>query len=309
MATQAMSAVALQHTTDAEFRLWAGYIHNTFLLTSCWVQTSDTGQINLTTVTRPTVANTKQGYGVYRMNDTLQSTAPCFVRIDYGSGGVAANPGIWITIGTGSDGAGNITTKRMDGGGNAATTCSVQANATVRNSYGSAAPNRITVLVGVGTSQVSMGFGIERTKDSSGADTATGLLVASYCNQSPTRPLGLSGTSAINQSNGNILYYMPWAGTLPPYETGWQYIIANSNPSVFSSDVGLGVPIPLGTIAKQPGTNFLVCKSSDFALESSVAVTMYGASITYLRTGREAFLGYNNAGVVDSNTFVMMRYD
>jgi hypothetical protein len=73
------------------------------------VQTADTGQINWATVLKPTAINTKQGYEVWRFNDALHATAPLFVKFEYGSGGTAVVPAVWVTLGKGSDGAGAIT--------------------------------------------------------------------------------------------------------------------------------------------------------------------------------------------------------
>lgn len=310
MATLAMASIVYTNNTDAEFRIWAKYIQDTFLLTGAWVQTSDTGQINMATVVKPAAANTKSGYGVYKMNDTLQASAPCFVRIDYGSGSNQLYPGVWITIGTGSDGSGGITTKKFDGGSTTSPTIFTQNNATARNSYGSASTNRITVLMGVGTSQITFGFGIERTKNSSGADTATGFLLALQANQNMQRPASLSGTSSLANSNSCCLFYGLWSGTQPPLESGWSYILHTATSTGFASDIGLGVPIPLATTAKQPGTNFLVCRSGDYLLEASVTVTMYGSSVTFLRSDVAPVMVLGGTSVSqDANARLMFRYD
>jgi hypothetical protein len=61
--------------------LWINEIHNS-LIAFGWIRTSDTGQIDFSTVTRPTTTNTYQGYAVYRMADSLQATCPVYIRID-----------------------------------------------------------------------------------------------------------------------------------------------------------------------------------------------------------------------------------
>lgn len=95
------------NNTDANFRSWIGFI-NTMMTTAGWVQTPDTGQINFATVLAPTAVNTKQGYALYRMNDTLQATYPVIIKFAFGSSSSAANPGIWFMVGTNTDGAGNF---------------------------------------------------------------------------------------------------------------------------------------------------------------------------------------------------------
>ena len=95
--------------TDANFRLWGSGLSDAIQAVGL-VKTSDTGQINWLTVTRPTTANTMQGYEIFRFNDSLQGTAPIFIKLEYGSGNYGvATPAYKTTVGKGTDGAGNIT--------------------------------------------------------------------------------------------------------------------------------------------------------------------------------------------------------
>ena len=98
----------LSQATDTEFRDWvAGLIAG--LIAAGITQTSDTGQIDTGTVAKPASTNVQQGYAVFRFNDTEHATNPIFFRIGFGSGSATTTPAMWITFGTGSDGAGNIT--------------------------------------------------------------------------------------------------------------------------------------------------------------------------------------------------------
>ena len=73
------------------------------------VQTSDTGQIDTATVTRPITAITA-GYETFRFNDSLQGIAPMFMKLEFGSGdNTPVTPAMWVTVGTGTDGAGTVT--------------------------------------------------------------------------------------------------------------------------------------------------------------------------------------------------------
>lgn len=67
------------------------------------------GQINWATVTRAATAHTVRGYEIWRFNDALQATAPIFIRVGYGAGYANNYFGIFLQIGTGHDGAGNLT--------------------------------------------------------------------------------------------------------------------------------------------------------------------------------------------------------
>lgn len=106
MTTQSWSTV-MDHGGDAGFRAWGSELAAKMAAAGL-VQTSDTGQINWVTVTRPGT-NTDAGYEIWQMNDTPQGTAPVYFRIDYGTGTAATAPRIKITSGTGSNGSGTIT--------------------------------------------------------------------------------------------------------------------------------------------------------------------------------------------------------
>jgi hypothetical protein len=111
MTTQTFSTV-FANTTDADFRAWGLEFSNA--LRACGLAvTTDTGQINWTTVLHPTVANTAAGYEVYKFTDALQATYPIFVKVEYGTGPLVAQPDIWITIGTATNGAGTLSGSLM----------------------------------------------------------------------------------------------------------------------------------------------------------------------------------------------------
>lgn len=100
----------MDQSTDANFRLWIAEIITALFTTVGLTQTSDTGQINTSTVVRPIVANTSAGYVIGRFNDSLQGTSPIFFKLEFGSGGTApGQPNIWVTTGTGSNGSGTLT--------------------------------------------------------------------------------------------------------------------------------------------------------------------------------------------------------
>lgn len=96
------------NATDALFRLWGKWISDN--LTSGGItKTSDTGQIDWTTVTAPASSGVSKGYEIRVLSDSLQATYPQYIKLEYGSAGNSSTPGMWITTGTGSDGAGNLT--------------------------------------------------------------------------------------------------------------------------------------------------------------------------------------------------------
>ena len=105
--TTSVITTVVDHSSDAGFRTWGAEFHAQLVAIGLTL-TSDTGQINWTTVTRPASLGVG-GYEIWRFNDTLQSTTPIFIKLEYGTSYQAAMPGIWITVGQGSSGAGAIT--------------------------------------------------------------------------------------------------------------------------------------------------------------------------------------------------------
>lgn len=107
MTTTTFSSSAI-NDTDANFRAWGSAVA-AGLAAIGFVKTADTGQINWATVLKPAGTSTYQGYEIWQFNDTLQATAPLFVKLEYGSGTAVNNPALRFTIGKGSDGAGGLT--------------------------------------------------------------------------------------------------------------------------------------------------------------------------------------------------------
>lgn len=96
--------------SDANFRAWGSEFSGQMAsLGALWTQTTDTGQINWTTVTRPTVASTAAGYEIWQLNDSIGSSAPIFAKIEYGVALTTAEPQMWITVGPSTNGAGTLT--------------------------------------------------------------------------------------------------------------------------------------------------------------------------------------------------------
>lgn len=101
MTTQTYTAV-IDHTSDAGFRAWGAAL-SANLAAAGLVQTADSGQINWSTVTRPSTS-TAGGYEIWRFADSS-----LYLKIEYGTGSGANTPNGWITVGTGSNGSGTIT--------------------------------------------------------------------------------------------------------------------------------------------------------------------------------------------------------
>lgn len=105
--TTSTTTTPIDQTSDAAFRTWVAEII-TQLAAVGLTQTADTGQINTSTVTRA-AGNTAAGYTIWRFSDTLQSTSPVFLKLEFGSASSGNTyPQMWVSISTGTNGAGTL---------------------------------------------------------------------------------------------------------------------------------------------------------------------------------------------------------
>lgn len=95
-------------TSDETFREFGSAFNSAFLAVGL-AQTSDTGQIDWPTFTRSTSVSVIHGYEIYRFDDPLQAQAPIYFKWEYGSTTGVDRLIVYLTVGSGSDGAGNIT--------------------------------------------------------------------------------------------------------------------------------------------------------------------------------------------------------
>jgi len=156
-------------------------------------KTGDTGQVNWATVSTEPGSGVVRDYEVFALGGPLQATAPILIRFDYWGTSTAGN-GVQITVGTTTDGAGNL-------GG------LLVARTTLQNHTLSASPNQycwaasdqasyFTFLYALdpaatGTDGVGMAV-IERTRDPDGTATNAGFHAWRWqaTNLTVTQPLG-----------------------------------------------------------------------------------------------------------------------
>lgn len=285
-----LTTIPCTNATAAQFRAWAQFIHDSIVLGL--VNTADTGQIDLTTVAAPAASNASMGYKIYRFDDTLQATAPIFVKVEFGCAFTVTLPSIWITIGTGTDGAGTITgtlfirTQR---------TVSGTANAGPFTCLGSAGPARwcCAMWVTAGINLPSY-YSIERTVNSAGVDNSDGV-VLTFC----------------KATNDHLSYFIPYSGVAPAVETGLHALLSGANPTAFGINVGVSLVIPMAGLPKQPPMNTLICKAGDFVALSTLLVPVYGTTRTYQHLGNGYSTLRNNGTNVlaDPNSRLCMRYE
>lgn len=248
-------SMAPDNSTDATYRVWTKAIFDT-IIAGGWIQASDTGQINFTTVTKPTVINTVSGYSILRMNDSLQSTVPVFMKLEYGCGSSLTYPALFITLGVGSDGSGNLTTPtstRIEVGPQA-------GNATVYQSKLSVASNRLIMWLWPSASLAPI-ICIERTHDSSGGDTTLGVMLFAYGHGSATASV-----------SGILLFAGPvtannayWNTSLPPPVTS----------NAWNTDVYLYPVRTWGAGESSPSNQMMLYYNQDLTQYNVINVKMW----------------------------------
>lgn len=105
--TTSTTSVLCRSSTDAYFQGWGSAISAAFAAVGL-VQTADTGQIDWGSVASP--SSGLAGYEIWRFDDAMQSVAPVYLKFQYGNSAKTYENGrIQLDVGTGSDGAGNLT--------------------------------------------------------------------------------------------------------------------------------------------------------------------------------------------------------
>lgn len=252
-------STAMTNGTDAQFRAWGKGISDSLQAVGI-VKTADSGQINWTTVTAPTSANAKMGYEIYRFNDTLQSTAPVFIKLAFGSGSSGTYPALWISVGTGSNGSGTITGEILPEQQN----CVYYASE-VSLHYISGSSNRFVIAIQGASPGNQLVLTVERTHDSSGSDTNNGVMVnriASWISVDSQHYLSFSDSSVVTVPQISCITPVGLSGAKSP-------------------DINL-YPVRFFTPGEGPMSNCLVGYiSGDFAVNASYTVSFCGINRTF----------------------------
>lgn len=274
MSVQA-TAVMYSSATLSDFQTWAGAIDSAIAALG-WVVTTDTGQ------TAPAsfssfVAGTASYYRIYKAADALQATLPMFLRIDYkcnASGG----PSMKFQMGTGTDGAGNLTGNVSTAFTHSGTTSVV--NTTTYQCYFSGTPGRLSMaLWATAVSAKAMGFSVERSHDLNGADTGEYFF---------WHALYSSGTYA------QQTVMLPATGGVSTMETlGLTFV--KPSVSTFLSSIFFSPIFPgLGNYGNPSYSGYM--KGTDITNLGTITPTIYGSAHTLLTISGAPFGYVDNTG-------------
>lgn len=275
--------VSTAQVTNADFRAWALALHNAIAAVLTYV--AQTGEIDFTTVLTPSAINQKRGFRIYRFSDTLQATHPVFIRIDFGSGGLAiTHPGLWVQIGQAVDGSGNLSVP-ITGTVRAADQVASSGAPTVvaTDSYVSGSSSRLTLTLWPLAHAVNVNMPsitIERSKDATGADTVDAVLLMVVANVKTQVVFQLNGRSKANDTSPLKIPFDPafttgsWGRRISMFPTVWYGDFKSFNAP----------------------TGFLIYAVNDYQGLDDEVVNVYGVNRTYILTERGISLTDNSSG-------------
>ena len=250
-------------TSDTTFRNWGSAI-SAALASIGWVQAADTGQINWTTVTKPTATNTAAGYEIWRMNDSLQATNPVYLKIEYGCAGALTTPAIWITVATGSNGAGTLAgqvgSRQIVGPGTGtagAYTCWFSGSSARLTAYLWDASNFYALIM------------VERSHDAAGADTSAGIMIG------------------LGNSASKFTQFIPFAGPVPAQYAAFNCCSPPTGTATYATDVYMFPVRAWGPGEMAPFKGLAAYFNADIAAASQITVTDWsGTSRNFYAAGR-----------------------
>lgn len=273
MATN-QSFLLFDNTSDPNFRSWGSAVSAIFD-SAGWTKTSDTGQVNWTTVTTPA-----SGSWVYEIrqpaSDPLQTGATAYyIKVEYGTKTTAQTPNMRLTIGTGTNGSGTLT-------GFVAGPFNILNNSAATTGLGLATfecdfswdSSRFVALMWRTTlNAAAIGvFMIERTKNTDGTDSSDGVtLLIGYA---PSADSGrqqsiIFGKGLGNVSNGPIFL---------------RNNLLSGSTDNFANSIPISPVYPTYGKFGNPHTGIATAWGSDVAEGEIMTTLLYGATRTYLWT-------------------------
>lgn len=262
-----IAQLAFSSGDTASFKQWTAAFVSAMQLVTGWLQTADTGQLNLTTISG--LANNSDqsaGYQIYTFTDALSGSNPIYVKFEFGSGANVTgtcSPAMWMTVGTATSGTGNLTGQvsgRFQISEN-------QNNVTTTNNacYFSGASNRFVCSL-YESLNTNMIFSVERSKDSSGNDNTDGFMVF-----------------VASRRNGPASQFIPFTGILNPQLPMWISPFSPYNTMQNGNQVGFVFPTPFNGVPYNSGYNIAISAGSDIAQFTTNIGTIYGQSHAYLQ--------------------------
>lgn len=293
-------------TSDANFRAFGSQMSN--YLGMFLRRTADTGQINWTTVLKPSAVWTVVGYEIYAFKDPLQSQQPLFIKIGYGSGAVFTNQQmqLQITLGTGTDGAGNLTGQFF---GPCALGYNSAAQTALCTNFICGGDDYLTIIINApGTSNPAYQptrrscFSIERSKNGIGESTTEGYYIisatASYVSATDTT------------ANNFCCFSIPGKSILKQYVAGFIFG-QQTNQSGVDGTIVNGCPVRFFSTKESGVSKSLIgYRGSDFPMDAIVGMLCYDGITRIYRTFNINYATTSERGFGESSKgCIMYRVD
>ena len=218
---------------------------------------------------------------VYAFADALQATKPFYFYIGYvaDAGRAPGIPCLQFQVGTGySSGAVTGNTSPF------MTLCPSLNNnacfpytANQQYCYMSGSTNRFNIALGEGPNLYATEFiSVERTHDTTGADTGDGCIVYTT-NGDP------AAFNTLAAPANSINMVVPSTGIIAGYNTAFVAAIpAGATTMSTATNVGCAQVVPFNFIPYNPGLGVMMYAGTDFPVYTSQSITVYGSAHTYL---------------------------
>lgn len=294
MATSSGSVVC-DNSSLANFKAWAQVISN-FMATAGWVQSSDTGQVNWSTIAA--VPASTYVYEIWKPGDALTTF---FLKIEYGFSGTIVQ--IKLSLGTSTNGAGTLSGfvvgpffpqggSQGSGPGN--------QGATAFNYYLSGDTGRICIAMWVNsaTGSVPTVFVVARSKNSSGANTSSHVTLMTFSTA------GRVSYQSVVFGTGLATLVNFVAGIAPVIQTG------QASNLFASTDVPISPFFPAVGFYDNPLIEMGAGAHNDITDQATFTIAAanmpYGTSHTFIGfSGQTAFQDWSDGGIRGQSAFVM----
>lgn len=301
-------SLVCDNSTLTNFKQWAKAISD-FFAAAGWVQSSDTGQVNWTSIAS-VPGSGAYVYEIWKPGDAL---TPFFIKLEYGNSVGANSPGLRITLSTATNGAG--TPLGFIAGPTVTTNQTLTPPSTIAtyDCYFSGSNNRMAFMMWRNApNNVQQFIAVERSVDATGAYTGayatfftcgwvgggSGLAQWSPCvQQSLVFAVGAAPTSGGTIRNQGSSGFLARA-----------YSNNNQAPSgVFNASLPFDTPAPFIGYFDYPVTVLGVGQGADFPEAITFNVTLYGQTRTYMPSKTGPFQYCGTPGWTPYS--LCMRYD
>lgn len=235
-------------------------------------------------------------YEIWQSQDSVSSTLPIFIRLDYGQSATSNANLFKITAGTGSNGSGTLTgniTSAIQHSSNSAGTTGV-GNTSIFS--GDASRVLCALFINATSPSNPIFFAIERSHDSSGADTDSYFMVITGF---------LSGGS---RSYAQQIVQKPALGGVLTAETAHITALTTLSSGLVGTNIALGPLFPVIGKLDNPCMAMAFSKGGDMIEGATVVVPYYGTNHTMYCTKASTAFSNEPTGATSGNG-VLFRYE